>query len=121
MPLLRFIIGRIILLVNFLTSPRSIKRAAEQQQVIDSKIENLSLYQLEACPFCVKVRRQAKRQNMKIELRNIKDNLHSQALETEGGKRKVPCLRIDNQDGSSQWMYESKSIVAYLDEVATAA
>jgi glutathione S-transferase len=28
----------------------------------------------------------------------------------------VPCLRIEKEDGSSEWMYESKDIIAYLDE-----
>jgi len=26
----------------------------------------------------------------------------------------VPCLRIDKDDGSVQWMYESNDIIAYL-------
>jgi glutathione S-transferase len=27
---------------------------------------------------------------------------------------KVPCLRIEHEDGHSEWMYESDEIVAYL-------
>lgn len=121
MALLRFIIGRFILFFNFIFSPKAVKREAELQQVIDASTANFSLYQLNACPFCVKVRRNVKRQNMTIELRDIKQAQHLDDLMTNGGKRTVPCLRIDNNDGTSQWMYESKAIVAYLDNVATAA
>lgn len=51
----------------------------------------------------------------------LKNDNHLTELVEQGGKRTVPCLRIDNNDGSSQWMYESKDIVAYLDKLATAA
>ena len=33
-----------------------------------------------------------------------------------GGRATVPCLRIENADGSYQWMYESRDIMAYLAE-----
>jgi glutathione S-transferase len=36
-------------------------------------------------------------------------------LEQLGGKFKVPCLRIE-ENGQSTWLYESKAIIAYLDE-----
>jgi glutathione S-transferase len=32
------------------------------------------------------------------------------------GCQTVPCLRIDHDDGSSEWLHESAAIVAYLDE-----
>ncbi|TRX57453.1 glutaredoxin family protein [Thalassomonas sp. M1454] len=121
MALLRFIIGRIILLINFIFSPKAVKRDPQLQQKLDEKTANFSIYQLNACPFCVKVRRSAKRQNLNIEYRDIKKDNHLADLLQHGGKRTVPCLRIDNNDGTSKWMYESKDIVAYLDEIAQAA
>jgi glutathione S-transferase len=33
-----------------------------------------------------------------------------------GGRRTVPCLRIDGDDGQRVWMYESADIVAWLEE-----
>ncbi len=121
MALLRFIIGRFILLFNFIFSPKSVKRASDAQQKLNEQTANFSLYQLNACPFCVKVRRAVKRQNLSIELRDIKQESNLQALVVQGGKRTVPCLRIDNEDGSAKWLYESKDIIQYLDNVANAA
>ncbi|WP_068546721.1 glutaredoxin family protein [Thalassotalea crassostreae] len=119
--IIRFILGQIILLINFLTMPRSVKRNVEAQQSIDLTTAKFSLYQLPACPFCVKVRRTIKRENLNIELRNIKQQTNLDELVEHGGKRTVPCLRIEQEDGSSKWMYESKEIVAYLNQVANPA
>ncbi|EGU31653.1 glutaredoxin family protein [Vibrio scophthalmi] len=116
MKVIRWLLGRLILLGNFVFSPRGIKRTAEQQKQIDEKAAKLALYQFEACPFCVKVRRAMKRQSVNIELRDAKSNAqHRQELETGGGKVKVPCLRIEDQQGV-QWLYESSDIVTYLEK-----
>jgi len=32
------------------------------------------------------------------------------------GRQTVPCLRIDRDDGPSEWMHESADIIAYLEE-----
>ena len=37
-----------------------------------------------------------------------------QTLVNEGGRHKVPCLRIEKADDSVQWLYESTDIIAYL-------
>jgi len=122
MKAIRWPIGQLILLLNFIFSPRSPKRAVEEQAKIDGKTETLSLYQLPSCPFCVKVRRTMKREGLKIELRNISGkNDFSEELIREGGKRKVPCLRIEKEDGQVQWLYESNDVVAHLQTLAKAA
>ena len=118
--IIRWVLGRIILFFDFIFTPRAPKRAAEQQQEINQRTQNLSLYQLPACPFCVKVRRSMKRNGLVIPLRNInKEDTYHQELVNEGGKRTVPCLRIVNKDDSVQWLYESSHIVAYLEKVAS--
>lgn len=122
MSLIRWPIGRLILLINFIFSPKSPKRVVEEQQKIDAKTQNLSLYQLPSCPFCVKVRRTIKREGLNIELRNINQkNDYREELIREGGKRKVPCLRIEKTDGQVQWLYESNDVVAHLQQLVKAA
>ncbi|MDO9194005.1 MAG: glutathione S-transferase N-terminal domain-containing protein, partial [Undibacterium sp.] len=46
---------------------------------------------------------------------------HRQALLTQGGSPKVPCLQISNADGSVKWLYESNDIIAYLRKQFAAA
>lgn len=116
MKFIRWILGKIILLLNAVFSPRGVKRSAEAQKSVDDKAQNYALYQFEACPFCVKVRRAMKRQSVNIELRDAKnDPVHREALEQGGGRVKVPCLRIE-KDGETQWLYESSDIVAYIEK-----
>ncbi|USD43739.1 glutathione S-transferase N-terminal domain-containing protein [Vibrio sp. SCSIO 43135] len=116
MKFVRWFLGRIILLLNFVFSPKGVKRSQEAQKDVDQKAATMALYQFEACPFCVKVRRAMKRQSVKIELRDAKnDTTHRSELEAGGGRVKVPCLRIE-KDGQVEWMYESSDIVAYLEQ-----
>ncbi|SES80853.1 glutaredoxin family protein [Thalassotalea agarivorans] len=115
MAVIRWIIGRIILFFDFIFSPSKPKRTLDDQKALDDATAHLSLYQLPACPFCVKVRREMKRQGLNIALRNINQNeSYREELIREGGKRTVPCLKIEAQGQETKWLYESSDIVQYL-------
>lgn len=117
MVIIRWVVGRIILFFDFVFSPKSPKRSEQQQSVVDQSVQNFQLYQLPACPFCVKVRRAMKRNGININLRNINDDTqYKEELIAQGGKRTVPCLRIENDDDSITWMYESKAIIKFLEQ-----
>jgi glutaredoxin len=81
---------------------------------VNHHFKNLSLYQLVACPFCVKVRRELKRLGIQPPLVNILDEpkLYEEMLK-QGGRDQVPCLRI-NQGNQVTWLYESNEIIRYL-------
>jgi len=116
MKFVRWVLGRIILIVDFLTRPKLLVRDAAAQEKIDRVTKDMSLYQFKACPFCVKVRRQLRKQGLNIELRDAKDNqAFKQELTEQGGKHKVPCLRIDQDGDETQWLYDSKEIISYLE------
>ena len=121
MKLLRWLVGRIVILVNFLTQPKSPKLTAQRQQEIAELTKHLSLYHLPTCPFCVKVRRAMKREGIELPLMNIKDNNYAvrEELIRGGGKPTVPCLKITHTSGADaekkvEWLYESDDIIAYL-------
>lgn len=117
MVIIRWLLGRLILLLNAIFRPRAMKRPAEAQQKLDQRTAHLALYQYEACPFCVKVRRALRRNGLNIEIRDAKRNdQFKQELQTGGGKLKVPCLRIEDTSGEPSWMYESSDIIAYLEK-----
>ena len=116
MTIIRFILGKLILFFNWAFPPKSVKRDPAQQAIIDKQTAGLTLYQYRACPFCVKVRRQMKRQSLNIGLRDVKrDEGAGEELLSGGGDLKVPCLRIEDGDGEVQWMYESGEIIGYLE------
>ena len=53
MAIIRALLGSIILLLDWLTTPRGIKREASVQLAVNEKSQALTLYQYKACPFCV--------------------------------------------------------------------
>ncbi|MGJ8694242.1 MAG: glutaredoxin family protein [Thalassotalea sp.] len=119
MAIIRWIVGRIILMLNFIFSPSGPKLSAEQKARLAQQTAHLSLYQLPACPFCVKVRRAMKRQGLTLALKNINqdETLKAELIE-QGGKRTVPCLKIATPGEPVQWLYESKVIIDYLNKFA---
>ena len=115
MELVRWILARLVLTADAMTTPKGLMRSAKAQRAVDAATEKLALYQFEACPFCVKVRRAMARQSLNIELRDAcNDMAIKQELVTQGGRHKVPCLRVESPDSDDQWLYESNDIIAYL-------
>jgi len=115
MALIRFILGKLFLFFNWLFTPRSVVRAPEAQAAIDVQAASLVLYQYEACPFCVKVRRSLRRHVLNIETRDVKRNqVAREELLAGNGELQVPCLRIEEGDQDYRWMYESSDIIRYL-------
>ncbi|RBL85905.1 glutaredoxin [Streptomyces cavourensis] len=113
---LRVGVGQLIVLGDALTRPRPQQRSAQGQAAVNREAAALSLYQFHACPFCVKTRRAFHRLNVPVALRDAKRDPQARAeLQAGGGKVKVPCLRIDDADGT-RWMYESNDIIAYLEQ-----
>ncbi|GAL30623.1 glutaredoxin [Vibrio variabilis] len=51
MKFIRIILGKIILLLNFVFSPRGVKRSEEAQKQADEKASTMQLYQFEHVPF----------------------------------------------------------------------
>lgn len=107
-------LGRVIILVNYLTRPTKLERPVREQQAIDASAKSLSLYQFYACPFCVKTRRAIHRLNIPISFVDAQgDQNNREELLAGGGAIKVPCLRIE-ENNEITWMYESNSIISYL-------
>lgn len=115
MRIIRFILGKLILFFNWVFTPGSVVRDPSTQAAIDQQTASLALYQYEACPFCVKVRRAMKRSALNIETRDVKrcDTARDELL-AGGGNLKVPCLRIEHEQGQVEWMFESSNIITYL-------
>ncbi len=114
---IRWLLGKLILFVDWLTTPRGVQRTQDDQRQVDAQTAHLVLYQYAACPFCVKVRRAMKRKSLNIETRDAKrDAMARQELLDGGGELKVPCLRILDEQRQVRWMYESSDIVRYLEQ-----
>lgn len=116
MKIIRQILGAIILFFDGLTRPRQMSRTDEERAILDEQTKHLQMFEFRTCPFCVKVRRNMHRLNIKIPLRDAQNDPEAaRELMEGGGKRRVPCLRIED-NGQVRWMYESNDINAYLNE-----
>ena len=113
--LIRWYLGKIILFLDWLFTPQSMSRSPEAQAKADELAKSFELYQLNACPFCVKVRREMKRLGIEITLKDIGNDPHAHRELMNGGKLdQAPCLRIMKPEGNSEWLYESSDIVEFL-------
>lgn len=112
---LRLVIGPLLLLQETLARPKGIVRQPAIQDKVDQQCRDMVLYQYKTCPFCIKVRQEISRLSLNIErLDAQQDGKNREALVRGGGQAKVPCLKITDRSGKSEWMYESGEIIAYL-------
>ncbi|MBT5092621.1 MAG: glutaredoxin [Halobacteriovoraceae bacterium] len=115
MKIIRLFVGMILIFLDKITSPRPLAIDSLERDKIIEKSKGMALYQFNACPFCIKVRRFMKANNIEIPLRDAMniENFRQELLK-EGGKIKAPCLKIVRDD-KSQWLYESNDIISFLE------
>jgi len=112
---LRTVLGPFMLLKERLTQPSGVVRDPAMQTQVNLQCQNLALYQFNTCPFCIKVRQEMRRLSLPIEQRDAQHNaVHRAELLQGSGATKVPCLKITDASGQSQWLADSNAIVAYL-------
>ena len=112
---LRIVLGPVILLKEAMTRPKGMVRSPAGQEAVDQACSRLALYQYKTCPFCMKVRQEMHRLSLKIQKMDAQpEGPNRTALTQQGGKAKVPCLRITDEAGNSHWLYDSEKIIAYL-------
>ena len=92
----------------------TLERTPQAQERVDREARKLALYHFEGCPFCWRVRRAIDMLHVDIAMHDInKDPTAREQLIAGGGRKTVPCLRID-EGGTITWLYESSDIVDYL-------
>jgi glutaredoxin len=112
---LRTVLGPFMLLKERLTQPRGVVREPALQTTVNLQCQNLALYQFSTCPFCIKVRQEMRRLSLPIEQRDAQHDAANRAELLQGsGATKVPCLKITDTAGQSQWLTDSAAIIGYL-------
>ena len=92
------------------------KRSPDEQKRVEQEAKQLTLYHFPSCPFCMRTRQKIKQLDVPIREKDInQDPAAREELIEGGGKKTVPCLRIDSDEGT-QWMYESADINRYLEQ-----
>lgn len=79
-------------------------------------LNDIQLYYFNTCPYCIKVLLAIKMMGLEFEHKNIHSSeIYTNELMEGGGKKQVPCLRIEEND-SVRWLYESSDIIDYLQQ-----
>lgn len=92
------------------------QRSPEEQKRVEREARNLTLYHFPGCPFCMRTRQKIKQLDVPLQEKDINQDAEArEELIAGGGKKTVPCLRIDSDEGT-RWMYESGDINAWLEE-----
>jgi len=114
---LRLALKPFMLLWAKLAMPKGVVRSDEEQQKVNGECVALTLYHFKTCPFCIKVRHEMARLSLPIQLRDAQHDPEQRAdLLQGGGKIQTPCLRIADDRGNVQWMFESNDIIKYLQQ-----
>jgi glutaredoxin len=112
---LRVILGPFMLLGEFVTRPKAMVRPAASQAEVEQQCSSIVLYQYKTCPFCIKVRQEMRRLALDVQQLDAQQpGTNRDELVRGGGKAKVPCLKITDSAGKTQWLYESGEIIKYL-------
>jgi glutaredoxin len=112
---LRVVIGPLMLLWEWISRPPGMARLPALQQKVDLQCQSLALYEYKTCPFCIKVRQEIRRLSLNVERIDAQtDGKNRSDLLDGGGQAKVPCLKIIDPAGNTQWLYESGAIIEYL-------
>jgi glutathione S-transferase len=72
-------------------------------------MDDLSLYYLPTCPYCLKVLRFMEVNGIVIDLKSTTEPQNKETLLAVGKMNQVPCLFIGGKP-----LYESDDIIAYL-------
>jgi len=87
--------------------------------MLNEQVQNISLYHYRACPYCGITREAIRALDLDIAQRDtLKEPHYRKELIQGGGKPQVPCLKIEGENGSSRWLYESRDIIHYLNVYA---
>jgi len=116
MNVIRWTLGRLIILLDFIFSPKPILRDKTSQDIVNTVTNTYTLYQYYACPFCVKVRRFLRKKSINIEFIDAKDEFNKKDLIQNGGMLKVPCLRVETKKNQVNWIYESNKIIDFISQ-----
>lgn len=114
MNLTRQLKGKAFNLVDRLVPVRPVGRTADEQSQLDRESRRMHLYFSRSCPASISVRRQCQRLGLRVVEKDVvRVNAYRSELLNGGGAPKVPCLRVEDEQGG-KWLYSPETILEYL-------
>ena len=109
MNIIRFVLGRIILFLDWMTSPKPIPISRERIEFIQEKVKDMEIYEFKACPFCVKAKNLLKSKGIEYEEKNIAEGYKIQdLLEMVPNARTMPQIWLGEEHIGGYYELEAK-------------
>ena len=103
------------MVVLYASLSNSVKAGLSTPAKRGAMLDGHELFYFTSCPYCIKVRLALWWSGIELPLRETLFNGNNRSeLVTGGGKKQVPCLRIEDDQGAVRWLYESSDIIRYL-------
>lgn len=116
MSLTRQLKGKALDLVDRLVPVRTQQRSAEQRNLLERESRRMHLYYTRCCPSSISIRRHCERIGLRVVEKDVlRVNAYRHELLNGGGEPRVPCLRIDDEQGG-RWLYSPEAIRDFLDK-----
>lgn len=114
MSLTRKLKGKALDIVDRMVPVRPLERSQQEQTLLDRESRRMHLYFTRTCPSSITVRRQCQRLGLKVVEKDVlRVNAYRNELVNGGGVPRIPCLRIDDEQGG-RWLYSPETIIDYL-------
>lgn len=114
MSLTRHLTGKALGIVDRLVPVRPQVLTPAQRDQMERESRRMHLYYVRTCPSSISVRRHCQRMGLRVVEKDVqKVNTYRHELVNGGGEHRVPCLRIDEEQGS-RWVYSPEAIKDFL-------
>lgn len=95
---------------------RPLPRSNTEHELLERESRRMQLYFSRACPASIGVQRYCQRLGLRVVEKDVQRiTAYRNELLNGGGASKVPCLRIEDAQGS-RWIYSSDTILSFLDQ-----
>ena len=116
MSLTRQLKGRALHIVDRLVPVRPQLRTPAEHDLMERESRRMHLYYARHCPSSISIRRHCERIGLRVVEKDVhKVNTYRNELLSGGGEPRVPCLRIDDEQGA-RWLYSPEAIRDFLNK-----
>lgn len=116
MKLTRHLKGKALDLVDRLVPVRPQPCSEQQRDLLERESRRMHLYYCRTCPSSIAIKRHCEKLGLRVVEKDVvRVNAYRNELLNGGGEPRVPCLRIDDNQGP-RWLYSPEAIRSYLNK-----
>lgn len=116
MTLTRQLKGKALNFFDRVLPVKPVERSLSEQLQLNRESRRMQLYFCRTCPSSIAVKRYCEKIGLRVVEKDVvRVSAYRNELVCGGGEPKVPCLKIDDDQGG-RWLYSPEAIMAYLNQ-----